>query len=717
MLHNLRRLRNLGMKDFIFPALLLQIATYLILYMNIQVIRMTFCFAYLLFFPGIVILKFLSLDTFDIWDKILFSVGLSIAFLMFVGFLVNELGKIVTISPLSLNSLILSINTILLLLVFANNTHKSRHLPYKEKAETKFSVFIPFILIAALLLILGAYGIFLVNTSGNNFFLFILVLTISFTTLIAIKFISAQHYPFLLLIIFICSLLFLSSAGYALITPYVIGLGDQWFEHCVFKLTGNCWNPAFYIPNLEITSTYSMMSVTILPVIFQIITGMDSSLLIKLLFPIIASFIAIGAYKLFQTQIDDKSAFLATFYLIVVSAFKGMGSGRQQVAQLFYVLLFLILFRKDIPRFQRSLLLIIFGAALVVSHYSLSYIFLFTLIFLVLVLALIEHREGGCLYRIKPFLFFALIFSIITFSWYTLLNGSAVFNKFQYAVQTIVNNLDQFFNIHSRGTALQGLGYVETPTIFHKISSALFIFTELLLLIGFIKLIKSKRSSFFDIQYKILVFLNMSIIGVNILLPRVADTFLMERFYQTTLFILAPLVVIGGKALLKFALKHRFNRFYIIILMLSVFIPLFLFQTGFVYELAGVQNWSISFCKHRTSQEELYRRFGCINDYNFYSTYWLNNVISSSMHYVIYADDQARRTELIAYAKNTVGHVKTISNGTKIKSNDFVYLNPSNVICGTIVGEKNTWNINELHFLNYMNKLYTNGGSEVYKNN
>ena len=86
------------------------------------------------------------------------------------------------------------------------------------------------------------------------------------------------------------------------------------------------------------------------------------------------------------------------------------------------------------------------------------------------------------------------------------------------------------------------------------------------------------------------------------------------------------------------------------------------------------------------------------------------------MQYIIYTDDQARRTEIIAYAGNIAGCVKTISNVTEIKHGDFVYLNPSNIIGGTIIGEKGIWNISELHSLRYMNKVYTNGESEVYKN-
>jgi uncharacterized membrane protein len=677
---------------------------------------MVICFAYLLFVPGIVILKLLKLNTFDISDKILFSVGLSIAFLMFVGLAVNELGKLVTASPLSLDLLIFSINATLLLLALIGNVRNGSSLLHTGK--TKISGCLFCILLSICLLILGSYGVFLVNYSGNNLFIFILVLAISIVVSLVFlkeKFIPSQYHPFLLLILFTCTLLFLSTAGYVLVTRYITGLGDQWNEYYTFRLTGQSWDSMFYVPSLATTSTYSMISVTILPVLFSNITGMDGSLLFKLLFPIATSFTAMGAYKLYRTQTDDKTAFLAAFFLITIAAFKGMGPSKQEIAQLFYVLLFLLLLRKDIPRFKRNVLLIIFGSALVISHYSLSYIFLFTMVVFVLILALLEYQRGGRIQTIRLFLFFVLLFSTIMFSWYIFLNGSAIFNNLCETFRTVINDLNQFFNPASRGTALQGLGFVETPTIFHRISSALFILTEIFLVFGFIKLLRSKRDSGFSVEYKFFAAFNMGIIAVNILLPRIADTFLMERFYETTLIVLAPLAVIGGKALLEFVLKRRFQKFYTSVLVFSIFVPLFIFQTGFVYELTGVPNWSVSLSKHRTSQVELYRKFGCIDTYYASGAEWLSNSIPSA-YTSVYADDLARRCELRAYAMIYTGYVKSLSNVTQLKPGDFVYLNPSNTIGGTVIGEKYAWNVSTLQYLHKINLIYSNGGSEVYKN-
>jgi uncharacterized membrane protein len=235
------------------------------------------------------------------------------------------------------------------------------------------------------------------------------------------------------------------------------------------------------------------------------------------------------------------------------------------------------------------------------------------------------------------------------------------------------------------------------------------------LVFGFIKLLRSKRDSGFSVEYKIFAAFNMGIIAVNILLPRIADTFLMERFYETTLIILAPLAVIGGKAMLEFVLKRRFQKFYTAVLVFSIFVPFFIFQTGFVYELAGTPNWSVSLSKHRTSQVELYRKFGCIDTYYVSGAEWLSNGVFSE-YTVVYADNLARRNELRAYAMIYTGYSKSLSNVTQLKAGDFVYLNPANNIGGMIIGEKYAWNVSDLPYLYDASKIYSNGGAEVYKN-
>lgn len=691
--------------------LILQATVYFVIYADIPVARVVVCFLYLLFVPGIVILKLLALKTLDTSEKTLFSVGLSIAFLMFIGVAINELGKLAFLNPLSLNSLILSINTILLLIAFIGNRRTdsgSAHTP-----QLKLSRYLFPILLSISLLLLGSYGIFIVNYSGNNLFILLLILTISIIVPLVFlkeKVIPSNLYPFLLLTIFICTLFFVSS-GYSLITKYVTGNGDQWHEYYSFEITGHFWNSAFHVPDLAATSTYSMISVTILPVIFSTITEMDSSLLFKFLYPLIASFIAIGTYKLYKTQADNKTAFLATFFLITISVGKGMGPSKQEIAQLFYVLLFLLLLKKDISTSKRSILLIIFGAALVISHYSLSYIFLFTMVASVLIFVVLDYRKTGQIRtsQAKMPLTILLILLVMAFSWYIFLNGSAIFNNLIETKNTVSNNLNQFFNIESRGTALQGLGLVQTPTIYSRISSALFILTEFFVLIGFVKLLThGNQTSKFSTEYTIFAALNMAIIAVSILLPRIADTFLMERFYQTTLILLAPLAVIGGRALLEFVLKHRFQKFYTIALVFAVFIPLFLFQTGFVYEVTRDESYSLPLGIYRWDAGRLYEYI--VTTQEVVGAQWIPQHANLS-NISVYSDRAAISQVLRAYGLISSIQGYVLSNTTEPASNALTYLADITLISKGYVFDASVIS----PVFEKQDKIYSNGNCEIYK--
>ena len=53
---------------------------------------------------------------------------------------------------------------------------------------------------------------------------------------------------------------------------------------------------------------------------------------------------------------------------------------KEQIAELFLVLLILVMIDKGMNKMKRSFLFIVFGASLAVSHYGLSYIYMFCLI-------------------------------------------------------------------------------------------------------------------------------------------------------------------------------------------------------------------------------------------------------------------------------------------------------------------------------------------------
>jgi uncharacterized membrane protein len=302
-----------------------------------------------------------------------------------------------------------------------------------------------------------------------------------------------------------------------------------------------------------------------------------------------------------------------------------------------------------------------------------------------------------------------LAFLTITFSWYVFVNASATFNLLIQEINTITSNLGQFFNLESRGTALQGLGLVETPTIYHQISTALFIATEFLLVVGFLKLITSKNRDFkYSMEYKVIATINMAIIALNILLPRLADTLLMSRFYQTTLIILAPLAVLGGKTIIELLPKFNARKLYMPILVFVVFIPLFLFQTGFVYEVAQVRSYSFALSKYRWSDIQLYEYIISAQEVN--GAEWLLQYTNTSDIFV-YSDAVSRSNVLTSYGMMEKGRVRILMNATRPTSNEFIYFADTNLVSKGYI-----FNVSEISpLLESQNKIYSNEACEIYK--
>jgi len=642
---------------------------------------------------------------------------------MLTGLFINELYPLIGIAqPLSTTSLLITQTTIVMMGAIVSYLTKGKIQQPIIDTRTLLTL-IPSLSI----IILGTFGIFTLNATKDSSILLILIISASLLFLLSVlfkKLISPKFYPLILFIICI-SILFFVHSDTALVTNYIIGVGDQWIEYQAFRLTEMryYWNstmaPSPY--SHVLFPTYSMISVTILPTIFSQILALDESWTFKILYPFLVSFMALGTFKLYRTQTNSKIAFLATFFFVTISSGKGWGSAKQMVAQLFYVLLFILLFDKKIPTLKKKILFIVLSFALVISHYALSYIFIFIMSFFFLFLVIKGYTKGDLLFmdKTKALLSLFMIYLTITFSWAIYVNASESFNLLLESINTVKSHIHEFFEPQSRGTALQGLGVVPAPTILHQISTFLFILTELFIVIGLLKLLTEKKESTFDQNYVIISALNLAIIAINLLLPKIADTFLMSRFYQTTLIILAPLGILGGQTLIEHIPKINIRKFSMSILTLMIIIPLFLFQTGFIYEVAGIRNESLPLDMHRW---DVFKVHGSIVETEeTLGAAWLSKYTCTSNTF-IHSDIVSKFHVLTAYCAIERGRVLLLTDKTKptLKGKEFVYLGFLSVINKTIetylvdVGYHRL-NVSKLSgIFESIDKVYSNGECEIY---
>ena len=696
-------------RDFLVVILFLQFIAYTLVFFDVPVARQVIGFLYLTFIPGIVILKLLKLDKqLDGLETVLFSVGLSVAFLMLAGLLVNEFGFLLGISePLSLMPLMTILNGFILV----GGILACLRGDGVKLWEAKTLGLHPLALFLAGLPILSILGAMWVNAFANNvilLFMLIAIPSLFVITIVSKKFTPPKLYPFALFMIAI-SLLYHSS----LISNYIYG-HDIHLEYFVFKTTQNnaYWsstNPFF--GDIGYGRTHSMLSVTVLPTIYSGLLNMDSTWVFKILLPLIFSFVPLGLYQVWKGYVEKKYAFISAFLFMAYGTFytEMLWLNRQMVAELFFILLLLIVLNKKMKQPSKMVCFMIFSFGLVTSHYGLSEFFLF-FISLTFISSFVVKRPSR-----KITAGMVVLFLVVMFTWYIYTSGSAVFDSFLEFGDYVYSQLGEFFNPASRGQAvLRGLGLESPPTIWNAISRAFAYVTQFLIVVGFVGLITKRVKVHFERDYFTFSFIAMAFLAALILVPGLANTMNMTRFYHILLFFLAPMCVLGAEFLVGFVFKRK-KEIWVSILLLTVLVPYFLFQTGFVYEVTGSESWSMPLSKYRMDIVHLYGLWGFVDEQSVFGVQWMLKNIDIE-HVQIYADSTSRYKVLTSYGMMYMGSVNVLSNTTVIATNGVVYLSPLNVVYEKIISTgfsvRDSSEFDSL-FSN-LNKVYANGGSEVY---
>lgn len=709
------QISDLKIGNLLIAVIAIQIVTYVTILLDVPVARQFVGFLFLIFVPGIIILKLLKVKDLGLAENVILSVGLSIAFLMFIGLSINELCPMVGVSkPLSQWPLMIIINvTVLLMCLLGCVTNK-------EDFDVNITVAkgsrLSRIVLFVFLPLLGIAGTLLVNVSQNNVLLLFMIIIISIVVVSSAfsnRLVPSRFYPLVLLMIAM-ALLFHAS----LISNYIYGY-DINVEYYIFKLTENnsYWNSTIGAYAPEYDKINGMLSVTVLPTIFASILNMSATWILKIVYPLIFSFVPLCLYQLYKERVgEEKVAFVSTFFFMATSAFftEMLGLTRQMTAELFFVLLFFVLWNNKINSLRKKILFIIFSAALAVSHYSLSYIFLFYISSTWLSAHILKKRTG------RTTLSMVIILFVILFSWYIYVSASAPFNGLLNMGNHVLTSISsEFFNPEARGQeVLRGLGMESSPSFWHLLGRIIAYATEFLIIIGFITLIARRKKRILDPEYSVTLSISMIILISCIALPGVASGLRMTRYYHTVLIFLSPLCILGGETLFGFFARGRIKtEFCVLFLVLIVLVSYFLFQTGFVYEVTGDSSWSIPLSKYRMGLT-LYT-MGYIDEQDVFGAVWLSEKINTECA-SIYADDMARNSVLSSYGMTRRDQIENLSNTTIIRADDTIYLRKMNLVYGVLLAQRwsveSAWNITEIsHVINNMNKVYSNGDCEIYK--
>ena len=105
------------------------------------------------------------------------------------------------------------------------------------------------------------------------------------------------------------------------------------------------------------------MSVNILAPSYSLICGMTLTQVFKIIYPLLFAMVPLGLFEIFKKQINNKSAFLGAFLFMSISTFyyDMISLARQQTAELFLMLLLLVVLNNMHRRMIKSILFLIFG--------------------------------------------------------------------------------------------------------------------------------------------------------------------------------------------------------------------------------------------------------------------------------------------------------------------------------------------------------------------
>jgi uncharacterized membrane protein len=520
---------------------------------------------------------------------------------------------------------------------------------------------------------------------------------------------SSKFYSFAIFMIAIALLMHVS-----LITNYIVPYGsDSPAEYYVFQTVqqNGHWSPVFAFAGDQNGGRFNaMLSITVLPTVFSNMLGMDPSLVFKLLYPLIFALVPVALYLLWTPYIGKKLGFIAAFVFVAQSTFftEMIALNRQMIAELFFVLLLLVLLNKKVKKEGKFLSFAILSFGLIFSHYALAEIFL-GLIFAAWAVSAFYLKKPNFNLQLSMIIFFF----VAMFAWYIYTSGAVVFDSFITFTRSVTSQFGDFLNPASRGgTVLTGLGLVQAPSVLNTVSRVFAYLTEIFIVLGVVSLIRKKNPFRFERDFAVFGIIAIAILISLTVVPGLANTLSMTRFYHILLMILAPFCVVGmwtfSQVLCKFVFKNQ-KKLIASLIVVAVLVPYFLFQTNLIYEVAGTESWSIPLSGYRMNPIQLYGYFGLIDSYSVHGAQWVsanvpykNNLVSDNGFY----------TALTAYGVVYNGYVTALDPNIKLHSGEFLYLSYISIGFENLISNESM--AKELpRIINQTDVIYSNGGTEI----
>ncbi|HWZ65828.1 MAG TPA: hypothetical protein VNX65_03445, partial [Patescibacteria group bacterium] len=695
-----------------------------------------------------------------------YSLGLSLILLMLTGLAVNQISLFVGKShPLTPQLLVPSITALTVAFILAASLRKRvkrESLAIKE-AFKKLVRALPIAAMCVSLPILAVGGATTLNNGGSNW------LSMTVFGLIGALFITlawknknvAKYYPLALYSISLAILLGTSMRGWN-ITGH-----DVMQEYQVFQLTLQhaTWDMKYYQDAYN-----ACLSITILPTILQKLSGINDPYIYKFVFQLFAAMLTPIIYLTLRHHTSKKIAFLAAFTFTTFPTFLTDVAmlNRQTIALLCFALSLLIGLDTSLSKTTKRILIPIFLAGMILSHYSTSYIALGVLgvtillgYMLVIGAKLLKRKvnhKAGLIYSLVSVLFAALVI----YSWGTLathtsgnitktLTGLAtsttnlLTNKSPKSVKKPTgSSLNQYIADLKQHRILPATAYypasiinaspvTELPpqtmtpesatlsklhvpqalltTIFNVIRQGYAAALVALMSLGLLLMSLRKVSTKLPRQYTLLGIASLAIIGLQVVAPSgVIDYGILRVMLQNLILLALPIILASFWILSKMRIPENWQPRIIALTLLGFFMIL----SGFVSTLTGgfkpvlaLSNSGFYYEAYYTHQSEVT------------ADRWLLANSPKGSH--VYSDEFARR-KMITYTNSTI-FAQPVLAPVVIPVDSYVYLSNGNTTSGVVPlyvpiylsGNLASYKLPKEFFDQNKNLLYNSSQVVIYK--
>ena len=463
----------------------------------------------------------------------------------------------------------------------------------QDKSKTILSVVLPIIILA--LAILGAR-----LDSPAVLYAMLAVVGVA-VALSAFNCVREKSYPYLTFAIGLALLWQTSLIGNSLVGTDI----HTEFYFCYAALNG--WD--YTMPH----AYNSAIGSTLLAPLLTRLLHVDSYWVYKAIFPLLFAFVPLLLYFVFKKEFGAKTAFLSAFFFVSIPTYtlELVGLPRQQLGELmFAVVLFTILVVKW-PTWIRVGIIFIATVLGLLFHYVTGPFILLYIGMGAIILLFFRRRT----FPVKYLLLIALVAGVGAIAYYTMTTQGVTLYNISGGLDALISRTFHI-NLHlveyTNTSAVQvpinaTIGnetmlippYVLPPNFGREpllntalgldflsasaIGKAFRVFqyvTQGLIVVGAIALWRKRKE--YSAEYLALVAVSIILLGLCVVVPRFSNFLNLTRYYHFALFTLAPLIVLGGRWILR---SRR-------ALVLVVLIPYFAFTSGAVCEIAHVSDIS-----------------------------------------------------------------------------------------------------------------------------